>query len=214
MNKINNVPQFIVINEQKQEPQEIIIASGQNESVCCVVLIAGVSGSYTINLKACGNGAHAQVIVLPLLWKNQCVDIQIVQEHVESQSTSSVYLYGALAGSAHVSCRCTTIIDRNLKQVHTVQKSTVLLLGAAVSVRFMPALTTFSQEIVAEHGAAIGSFDQNQLAFLETKGIDEDDAKKLLLRGFLEQGFSHSAIHNISEYFATELACAIDQLLG
>lgn len=49
----------------------------------------------------------------------------------------------------------------------------------------VPALIVDSNEVEANHGVAIGHLNDDEVFYLETKGIEKDDAKDLLERGFL-----------------------------
>ncbi len=62
-----------------------------------------------------------------------------------------------------------------------------------------PILRIDSNEVNASHGASIGKFDKNELFYLKLKGINENDAKELLKRGFLYSLYSDNFINMLEE---------------
>ena len=62
-----------------------------------------------------------------------------------------------------------------------------------------PILRIDSNEVNASHGASIGKFDKNELFYLKLKGINENDAKELLKRGFLYSLYSDIFINMLEE---------------
>ena len=62
-----------------------------------------------------------------------------------------------------------------------------------------PILRIDSNEVNASHGASSGKFDKNELFYLKLKGINENDAKELLKRGFLYSLYSDNFINMLEE---------------
>lgn len=48
-----------------------------------------------------------------------------------------------------------------------------------------PILLIEEQDVIANHSAYIGTFDENAMFYLKSRGINEQDAIKLLIKGFL-----------------------------
>lgn len=53
-----------------------------------------------------------------------------------------------------------------------------------------PILLIDEEDVVADHAAHIGTFDAETLFYLESRGIAEEKAKGLLLKGFLQKDFT------------------------
>ena len=60
-----------------------------------------------------------------------------------------------------------------------------LLMSDNVVCNSTPQLQIKANEVKASHGVTMGSFDQNQLFYLKSRGLSEKEAKKLLVEGFL-----------------------------
>ena len=53
-----------------------------------------------------------------------------------------------------------------------------------------PNLYIDCDDVVASHSAWVGSFSEDDLFYLQSRGINRDDATKLLLTGFLTSNMS------------------------
>ncbi|MBQ6840690.1 MAG: SufD family Fe-S cluster assembly protein [Bacilli bacterium] len=58
------------------------------------------------------------------------------------------------------------------------------------SIAFIPVLEVDTNEVDAQHFATIGSFDENELFYLQTKGISLKSAYELLKRSFMYSLFN------------------------
>src|ERR1700704_22778 len=62
-----------------------------------------------------------------------------------------------------------------------------LLLSAEAHVDTKPELEIFADDVKCAHGAAIGQLDEDELFYLESRGIHSDLARNLLTYGFAEE---------------------------
>lgn len=63
------------------------------------------------------------------------------------------------------------------------------------SINFMPILEIDTNEVEASHFATIGSFNQNQIFYLQSKGLDYEECLKILKKGFIYQIYSERFIN-------------------
>ena len=64
------------------------------------------------------------------------------------------------------------------------QKNQNLILTQHASVDTKPQLEIFCDNVKCAHGATVGRLDDEELFYLRSRGVDEEDAKKLLIHGF------------------------------
>ena len=60
-------------------------------------------------------------------------------------------------------------------------------------------LEILADDVLCGHGTAIGSLDDDSVFYLRSRGIPEDEAKLLLIRGFLAdaiEGFGDESVHD------------------
>jgi Fe-S cluster assembly protein SufD len=74
-----------------------------------------------------------------------------------------------------------------------------LLLSSRAEADAKPELEILADDVICGHGTAIGALDSNALFYLRARGIPQEEAKRLLIRAFLEdamEGFVKPAIHD------------------
>ena len=69
-----------------------------------------------------------------------------------------------------------------------------------------PNLEIMSSDVKASHGATIGQLDQDQIFYLKTRGVSDQQAKRCMINGFchevVEQLFLASQFENFREYLS------------
>ncbi len=62
-----------------------------------------------------------------------------------------------------------------------------LLLSENSRADAIPELEILNEEVSCSHGATVAPVDPDQLFYLQSRGLDPDDAMRLVVRGFLEK---------------------------
>ena len=70
-------------------------------------------------------------------------------------------------------------------EAYQLNKNLILNHGAIANSK--PNLEIFADDVKASHGATVSQMDQEQLFYLKTRGIDLDQAKRLLIGGFCRE---------------------------
>ena len=88
-------------------------------------------------------------------------------------------------------------------EAHQVNKN--LLLARSATIDSQPRLEIFTDEVKATHGAAVGQLDDQALFYLQSRGLGEEAAKQLLVRGFTEDVLSQISDDAIRHYMNESL---------
>ena len=64
----------------------------------------------------------------------------------------------------------------------------------------MPQLEIWADDVKCAHGSAVGPLDENQIFYLQTRGLSEKDAKKMLLFSFFNDFITPEFEKNICEW--------------
>jgi len=75
-----------------------------------------------------------------------------------------------------------------------------LLLGEKSSISVDPKLLIDEYDVKASHGAAIGRINDDELFYLESRGLDETLAKQLIVFGYLAPFLDQLAHAKLSDY--------------
>ena len=137
-----------------------------------------------INLE--GQGAENKVLGVLFGERTQNFENWITQNHVAPKTTSDIQYRGALKGAARSFFSGLVSIKKEAQQSDAYQSAKTLLLSRDAHADAIPNLEILADDVKCSHGAAVGSVDEDQKYYLQTRGIDPDSAEKAIIEGFFE----------------------------
>ncbi|MCW4384410.1 Fe-S cluster assembly protein SufD [Salinibacterium sp. SYSU T00001] len=131
----------------------------------------------------------------------QHIEHQVFVNHDAPHTTSTVTYKGALQGDgAHTVWIGDVLIGRNGTGTESYEQNRNLLLSDGARADSVPNLEIETGDIVgAGHASASGRFDDEQLFYLQARGIPEDEARRLVVRGFLGEVVQKIGVPEIEE---------------
>jgi Fe-S cluster assembly protein SufD len=81
-----------------------------------------------------------------------------------------------------------------------------LLLGARAAIDTKPELEIFADDVKCSHGAAVGDLDEAALFYLLARGIPCDEARRMLIGGFLREAVEFVEPMAVREHLLSRLA--------
>ena len=107
-------------------------------------------------------------------------------DHNEPRTVSNVDYKGALQGQgAHAVWVGDVLIRKVAEGIDTYESNRNLVLTDGCRADSVPNLEIETGEIVgAGHASTTGRFDDQQLFYLQSRGIPEDEARRLVVHGF------------------------------
>jgi Fe-S cluster assembly protein SufD len=153
------------------------------------------------------SGGDAELLGLYFADDGQHLESRLLIDHAQPDCKSNVLYKGALQGDP----------DSNRPDAHTVWVGDVLIRVAATGTNTfevnrnlvltdgaradsVPNLEIETGEIVgAGHASATGRFDDEQLFYLRARGIPEEQARRLVVRGFFNEIIAKIAVPDIRE---------------
>ena len=84
-----------------------------------------------------------------------------------------------------------------------------LLLSPHAEIDTKPVLEIHADEVKASHGATVGQLDEEQLLYLQTRGIERGQAIALLTEGFLRAGLLDCSNNALNEFLLQQLLAAM-----
>lgn len=110
------------------------------------------------------------------------------QMHQASATKSKLVLKGLVSDTAKSVHKGMVYIGPDLEHVTAELTSRYLLLNNNAQAYTVPSLEVLSRDVQCAHASAIGSYDQGQLFYLQSRGLSQQQAQKLL-RGAFFKGF-------------------------
>jgi len=133
-----------------------------------------------------GPGGDAELIGAYFADAGQHLEHRLFVDHAIPHCRSNVVYKGALQGEgAHTIWIGDVLIRAAAEGTDTYEINRNLVLTDGARADSVPNLEIETGEITgAGHASATGRFDDEQLFYLQSRGITEDDARRLVVRGF------------------------------
>jgi Fe-S cluster assembly protein SufD len=133
-----------------------------------------------------GPGGDVELLGLFFADAGQHIDNRLLVDHEQPHCKSRVNYRGALQGeNARSVWTGDVIIRAEAIGTDTYEVNRNLLLTEGARTDSVPNLEILTGEIVgAGHASATGRFDDEQLFYLQSRGITADQARRLIVRGF------------------------------
>jgi hypothetical protein len=98
---------------------------------------------------------------------------------------SDISYKGVLRDSAFARVDALAKIAKNAPKSDSYVSAHILLLDKGAKAIATPDLEILNNDVVAGHSASVGQIDEEQLFYLMSRGLTEDEAKALIVEGFL-----------------------------
>jgi Fe-S cluster assembly protein SufD len=137
-----------------------------------------------LNVALDGEGSHCTLNGLFAVDGQRLVDNHTRIEHLKPHASSRELYKGVLAGNAEGVFNGSILVHENAQKSDAVQYSKNLLLSKQARINTKPQLEIRNNDVRCFHGATIGQMDAEAIFYLKSRGIDEAEAKRILVRGF------------------------------
>jgi Fe-S cluster assembly protein SufD len=157
-------------------------------------------------------GGMAELFGLSFAGRGQHLESRLYIDHGVPNCTSNVMYKNALMGET---ARTVWIGDVRIRPgaigTSTYELNRNLLLSDGARADSVPNLEIETGEIIgAGHASATGRFDDEQLFYLQSRGIPEDEARRLVVRGFFADVIARIGVPDLQE----RLTASIEARLG
>jgi Fe-S cluster assembly protein SufD len=152
-------------------------------------------------------GASCTLRGLYMTSGSQQQDQEISTTHAKPGCQSDQFYKGILSGKSHAVFSGKVIVMRDAQKSEASQKDLNLLLSRGVEIDAKPSLEIYADDVIAAHGATAGHVDRDTLFYLQSRGVDEEAAKAILVRGFAEEmlnEFKPQALNDFVERITDE----------
>ncbi|MFE7234576.1 Fe-S cluster assembly protein SufD [Streptomyces sp. NPDC002405] len=148
-----------------------------------------------------GPGGEAELYGLYFTDAGQHQEHRLLVTHNTPHCKSNVAYKGALQGDdAHAVWIGDVLIEAKAEGTDTYEMNRNLVLTDGARVDSVPNLEIETGEIVgAGHASATGRFDDEQLFYLMARGIPEQEARRLVVRGFFAELVQQIGVTDIEE---------------
>ena len=94
---------------------------------------------------------------------------------------------GVAAGRGHGAFQGRIVVREDAQKTDAHQLSRNLLIGARAAIDTKPELEIYADDVKCSHGASVGDLDEAALFYLRARGIPAEEARHMLIDGFLRE---------------------------
>lgn len=154
-----------------------------------VVSLGGSIVRVNPSTRLAGPGSDTEMLGVYFADAGQHLEQQVFVHHEAPQSKSRVTYKGALNGEgAHTVWIGDVLIGRAAVGTDSYEQNRNLVLSEGTRADSIPNLEIETGDIAgAGHASATGRFDDEHLFYLQARGIPEDEARRLVVLGFLSE---------------------------
>jgi len=174
----------IIILGRDSYPAKVSLDSGESLR-WTFVLLPSFSGKLECGIDLCGPGAEADIAGIYLCPQDQRQEIDILMRHSSSLCTSTQLFKGIAGGTSRVSFSGLVHVARDAQKTKARQENHSILLSREAKVETRPQLEIYADDVECSHGATTGFLREDELFYMRSRGIPEQEARRLQMISFL-----------------------------
>ena len=128
----------------------------------------------------------AEIICMYSLGVNESVVLTTSTIHKAPFTSCVTYIKGVLFDGGNSSYTGKIIIEKKAQQTNSYLNDNILVVGENTKNNSKPILEIEADDVKASHGATTGRVNEDQLYYLESRGLSEVESQNLIVEGFFE----------------------------
>ena len=161
-----------------------------------------------------GEGAHVDLDGCYLADGTSLVDNHTTIDHAMPHCTSHELYKGILDGKAKAVFNGRIIVRLDAQKTDSKQTNRALLLSDEATMNSNPQLEIFADDVKCTHGAAVGQLDEEAMFYLRARGLNEKDARDLLIHAYAGEVLERISIPALRAQLERELFRQLDRDLA
>lgn len=168
------------------------------------------------NAKFASTGGSLEQFGLYFVDGGQHIEHRLFVDHNQPHTKSNVDYRGALQGKGAHSVWIGDVLIRKVAEgIETYEANKNLVLTDGCQADSVPNLEIETGDILgAGHSSTTGRFDDEQLFYLQSRGIPEDEARRLVVHGFFVDIIRRIGVPSIEQRLLAELEKELAQVTG
>ncbi len=200
---------FFNIQEMAPQAKALHISTttvGRDAEVQALQLHLGASFTRSESVSTmAGENARSEMFGVSLPGSDQIVDMRTLQYHAAPHTFSDLLYKNSLFGQARTVFAGLIMVAEGAHFTDAYQKCRNLLNSSECEATSMPGLEINADQVKCSHGATSAPIATDELFYLKARGIPDEEARRVIALGFLEEVFSRIA--------GEDLAAMLDERL-
>ena len=159
-------------------------------------------------------GAESELNGLFVLSGRQHVDHHTRVAHEAPHCRSRESYRTVLDGRSHAVFNGKVVVAKGAVKTDSAQSNANLLLSNRAEIDTKPELENYNDDVKCAHGATVGQLDKNQLFYLKSRGLSEEEAKQLLTFAFADELLAKMKSKPVRRYIERAAFAKLPNLSG
>jgi Fe-S cluster assembly protein SufD len=200
---------YIIVNQWGPNANVVPIVHARiGKDANLQVLFVGFGTALTKCFVECdlvGEGSKSEVLGMVLGQGRQHYDIDIQQNHRVGSTVSDVLVHVALTDRARSVFAGNILCEPGSQKIDGYQQNRNLLLSDTCRADSMPRLEIEANDVRCTHGASFSTYNDDQLFYLQSRGMNIAEAEQLLVMGFFQAVSERINLEVIHDWLAPKL---------
>lgn len=206
VNKITIIDSLIKDRKYKVKSGEI------RTFFLCLTDGKSVDGKVEIVIE--GTCANIQILGAIIGFDKQMIKLYSLQDHLKEKSVSDLLIKSVLFDEAKLYYEGLIKIEKSAQLSNAYQKNQTLLLSNKSWADSRPKLEILANDVRCTHGATIGKIAEDQLYYLQTRGLGKVAATRMIVEGFFTEVVKRIPDPSIQEKLLKVLTDRVNSLLN
>ena len=137
-----------------------------------------------------GQAAESEQIAVYFGDQEQMLDFRTLQDHDAPHTRSDLLFKGAVEDHAKSVYSGLVRLRATAQKANANQSNRNLVLTEGAGAESIPNLEIEANDVRCSHASAVGPIDEDQLYYLESRGVPPEEAERLIVLGFFDDVFA------------------------
>jgi Fe-S cluster assembly protein SufD len=147
-----------------------------------------------------GEGAHCELYGLYMPRRQQHIDNHTAIVHQVANCSSQQLYKGILNDDATAVFNGKILVQPQAQNTQAQQTNRNLLLSKIAQINTKPQLEIYADQVQCQHGATVGQLDKDAIFYLQSRGINAEEATRMLTYAFAEEVLEKIPSSNVSNF--------------
>ncbi len=198
----------IITDDSEDRAPVLTIRAEKNARVTYILAVFGnreITKDVTLELE---EGAEGRIVGVIIGSGKAHFTLKTVLRHSAPRTIGDIKVKMVLKDTAYVSYDGLIKIDKSAQQTNSYLDARALILDRGAKCDGKPELEIEADDVKASHAFSSGKIDPEQIFYLRSRGLSEEESEKLIVEGFLVEimeGLSHETKERVKQEIAIAL---------
>ncbi len=149
--------------------------------------VEAAGGNLRCTTELAGRDALCETNALLLAGSDEHTELTLRTNHLVPDCKSRTQVRGVAGGTATAVFRGLVYVAPDAQRTDARQQSRNVLVSDTARIDAQPQLEIYADDVQCTHGATVGLLDRDAILYMRQRGLDESQARRLQLAGFVAE---------------------------